>query len=145
MPLQGEYEPAAAGPVRDQVEEYERSGGRSGTMMGGAPTIIITSLGAVSGKVRKHPVMRVEHEGVYAAVASKRGAPTHPAWHGNLLKHPLIEVQDGPSKGDFIARIASGEERETWWERAVEAWPSYVEYQAETDRQIPVFVLEPAN
>jgi F420H(2)-dependent quinone reductase len=142
MPLQGEYEPSSAKWVRDQVEEYETSGGTRGTELRGVPVVVITSVGASSGKLRKNPVMRVEHDGVYAAVASKGGAPEHPAWYRNIVEHPLVELQDGPDKADYQAHEASGEERERWWERAVEVWPDYAEYQTKTDRQIPVFVLE---
>jgi F420H(2)-dependent quinone reductase len=145
MPLQGEYEPSSAKWARDQVEEYESSGGTRGTELRGVPVVVITSVGSRSGKLRKNPVMRVEHDGVYAAVASKGGAPEHPAWYRNLVEHPLIELQDGPAKGDYLAREASGEERERWWNRAVEVWPDYAEYQTKTDRQIPVFVIEPAS
>jgi deazaflavin-dependent oxidoreductase (nitroreductase family) len=102
-------------------------------------------MGANSGKLRKNPVMRVEHDGVYAAVASKGGTPENPAWYRNLVAHPLVELQDGPAKGDYIAREASGEERARWWERALEVWPDYADYQTKTDRQIPVFVLEPVS
>jgi deazaflavin-dependent oxidoreductase (nitroreductase family) len=107
--------------------------------------VVITSVGASSGKLRKNPVMRVEHDGSYAAVASKGGAPQHPSWHQNLVEHPQVELQDGPSKGDYTARETSGEERELWWNRAVEVWPDYASYQTRTERQIPVFVLEPAG
>ena len=145
MPLQGEYAPSSAKWVRDQVQEYESSGGTAGTTLRGVPTIVVTSMGSASGKLRKNPVMRVEHGGSYAAVASKGGAPAHPAWYRNLVEHPLIEVQDGTAKGDFTARELSGDEREVWWSRAVEVWPAYAEYQTKTDRQIPVFVLEPVE
>jgi F420H(2)-dependent quinone reductase len=145
MPLQGEYEPSSAKWARDQVEEYESSGGTRGTELRGVPVVVITSVGSRSGKLRKNPVMRIEHDGVYAAVASKGGAPEHPAWYRNLVEHPLIELQDGPAKGDYLAREASGEERERWWNRAAEVWPDYAEYQTKTDRQIPVFVIEPAS
>jgi deazaflavin-dependent oxidoreductase (nitroreductase family) len=145
MPLQGEYEPSPAEWVRKQVEEYESSGGTSGTTLRGVPVVVITSVGAGTGKLRKNPVMRVEHEGVYAAVASKSGAPEHPAWFRNLVEHPLVELQDGPARGDYVARVVEGEERELWWRRAVEVWPDYAEYQTKTDRQIPVFVLEPTG
>jgi deazaflavin-dependent oxidoreductase (nitroreductase family) len=145
MPLQGEYEPSPAKWVRDQVDEYESSGGMRGTTLRGVPVVVITSLGATSGKLRKNPVMRVEHDGVYAAVASKGGAPRHPAWYGNLVAHPLLELQDGPAKGDYSARQASGEERALWWGRAVDVWPDYAQYQTKTAREIPVFVLEPAR
>lgn len=142
MPLQGEYEPSSAQWVRDQVQEYESSGGTKGTEMRGVPVVVITSVGSRSGKLRKNPVMRVEHDGVYAAVASKGGAPEHPSWYRNLVEHPLVELQDGPAKGDYIAREASGDEREQWWSRAIEVWPDYAGYQEKTDREIPVFVLE---
>ena len=107
--------------------------------------VIVPSVGAGSGKLRKNPVMRVEHDGSYAAVASKGGAPEHPAWYRNIVDHPEVEVQDGTHKGDYTARVASGAEREQWWERAVAVWPDYDEYQKKTDREIPVFVLEPAR
>jgi deazaflavin-dependent oxidoreductase (nitroreductase family) len=142
MPLQGEYEPSTAKWVRDQVEEYESSGGTRGTELRGVPVVVITSVGASSGKLRKNPVMRIEHDGAYAAVASKGGAPEHPAWYRNLVGHPLVELQDGPEKADYVARELSGEERDVWWERAVEVWPDYAEYQTKTERQIPVFILE---
>lgn len=145
MPLDGEYAPSPAQWVRDQVQEIESSGGTRGTTMRGVPVIVITSVGAGSGKLRKNPVMRVEHDGSYAAVASKGGAPEHPAWYRNLVEHPLVEVQDGPAKGDFTARVLSGDEREQWWERAVAVWPDYADYETKTDRQIPVFLLEPAG
>src|SRR5579884_1418135 len=141
MPLQGEYEPSSAKWVRDQVEEYESSGGTRGTELRGVPVVVITSVGSRSGRLRKNPVMRVEHDGVYAAVASKGGAPAHPSWYRNLVEHPLVELQDGPHKGDYEAHEASGDERAQWWERAVEVWPDYAEYQKKTDREIPVFVL----
>jgi deazaflavin-dependent oxidoreductase (nitroreductase family) len=145
MPLQGEYEPSSAKWARDQVEEYERSGGTSGTTLRGVPVVVITSVGSQSGKLRKNPVMRVEHDGVYAAIASKGGAPQHPSWYRNLVEHPLVELQDGSSKGDYTAHVASGDERVAWWDRAVGVWPDYAEYQTKTDREIPVFVLEPVG
>ena len=145
MPLEGEYAPSSAQWVRDQVAEYEGSGGRSATTLRGVPVVVITSLGAQSGKLRKHPVMRVEHEGSYAAVASKGGAPSHPGWYHNLKRNPRVDLQDGPDKREYTARELSGEERAQWWERAVEVWPAYVEYQTKTDRPIPVFLLEPAE
>lgn len=145
MPLEGEYEPSSAEWVRDQVEAYESSGGTRGTSLRGVPVVIITSMGASSGKLRKNPVMRVEHDGSYAAVASKGGAPQHPAWYRNLVEHPLVELQDGPVRADYMARELSGEERKLWWKRAVEVWPDYAEYQTKTNRQIPVFILERAS
>jgi deazaflavin-dependent oxidoreductase (nitroreductase family) len=146
MPLHGEYEPSSAQWVRDQVEQYEGSGGSEGTTLrdSGLPVIIVTNLGAKSGKIRKTPLMRVEHDGRYAVVASKGGAPEHPVWYYNLVAHPEVELQDGPVKQDMIARQVTGDEKAAWWERAVAAYPPYAEYQEKTDREIPVFVLEPA-
>jgi deazaflavin-dependent oxidoreductase (nitroreductase family) len=145
MPLQGEYAPSSAKWVRDQVEEIESSGGTRGTQNRGVPVIIVTSMGSRSGKLRKNPVMRVEHDGRYAAVASKGGTPENPSWYRNLVEHPLVEVQDGTHKGDYTSRELSGDERATWWERAVAVWPDYADYQTKTDREIPVFLLEPAS
>jgi len=147
MPLRGEYAPSSAQWVRDQVERYEASGGTEATTLRdtGLPVVIVTSLGATSGKVRKTPLMRVEHEGRYAAVASQGGAPKHPTWYHNLVADPRVELQDGPEKWDMIAREVSGAERDEWWERAVAAFPNYADYQRRTERQIPVFVLERAE
>jgi deazaflavin-dependent oxidoreductase (nitroreductase family) len=145
MPLNGEYEPSPAQWVRDQVEEYESSGGTKGTTMGGRPVIILTTVGAKSGKLRKSPLMRVEHDGSYAVVASLGGAPQNPTWYNNVAADPHVELQDGPERRDFVAREVTGEEKATWWERAVAAYPDYADYQRKTDRQIPVFVLEPAS
>ncbi|HLI00197.1 MAG TPA: nitroreductase family deazaflavin-dependent oxidoreductase [Acidimicrobiales bacterium] len=147
MPLNGEYEPSPEPWVRDQVEQYESSGGTEATTLGdtGMPVVVVTNLGAKSGKVRKTPLMRVEHNGRYAAVASKGGAPEHPVWYYNLLAHPTVEVQDGPVKREMTARLISGDEKAEWWERAVAAYPPYAEYQRKTDREIPVFVLEPVE
>ena len=144
MPLEGTYEPSSWGWVRDQVELYESSGGTQGTTLldTGLPVVIMTNRGARSGKLRKTPVMRVEHEGRYLAVASKGGAPEHPAWYANLLADPHVELQDGPQKWDMTARELEGEERAQWWERAVAAYPPYAEYQGKTERLIPVLVLE---
>jgi deazaflavin-dependent oxidoreductase (nitroreductase family) len=143
MSLNGEYAPSASEWVRDHVQRYEASGGTEGTTLQGKPVVIVTSLGAKSGKIRKTPLMRVEHGGKYAVVASQGGAPKHPVWYYNLVAHPEVEVQDGPIKQAMVAREVSGEEKAAWWDRAVEAWPDYAEYQTKTDRQIPVFVLEP--
>jgi len=145
MPLQGEYEPSPAQWVRDQVQEYESSDGTKGGTLRDVPVVVITSLGASSGKLRKNPVMRVEHDGVYAAVASKGGAEEHPAWYRNFVDHPLVELQDKGNRGEYTAREVSGDERATWWARAVEVWPDYSGYQTKTDREIPVFVLEPTD
>jgi len=141
-----DYEPSPLGWVREQVEQYEGSGGMRGTTLRetGLPVVIITNRGVRSGKVRKTPVMRVEHEGRYAAVASRGGAPAHPKWYFNLRADPHVELQDGPRKQDMVAREVSGDERGQWWERAVAAYPPYAEYQQKTSRVIPVFVLEPA-
>jgi deazaflavin-dependent oxidoreductase (nitroreductase family) len=147
MPIEGEYEPSTRDWVREQVEQYEGSDGTQGTTLRdtGLPVVIITNRGARSGKLRKTPVMRVEDDGRYAAIASQGGAPTHPRWYYNLRSDPLVELQDGPSKWDMIAREVTGDERAQWWRRAVAAYPPYAEYQQKTARQIPVFVLEPAG
>ena len=147
MPVDGEYAPSPAAWVRDQVELYENSGGTQGLTLRdtGLPVVIVTNRGARSGKVHKTPVMRVEHGGRYAMVASKGGAPDHPLWYYNVRANPLVEVQDGPHKQDMIAREVSGAERAEWWERAVAAYPPYAEYQQRTTRQLPVFVLERAT
>jgi deazaflavin-dependent oxidoreductase (nitroreductase family) len=145
MPLTGEYQPSAASWARDQVDLYESSGGTQGTDMNGMPVIILTSLGARSGKVRKTPLMRVEHDGEYAVVASLGGAPKHPVWYYNLIADPHVELQDGPVKRDYQAREVQGPERDTWWARAVAAYPDYAEYQTKTSRTIPVFVLTPTG
>ncbi|GGU61599.1 nitroreductase [Streptomyces albospinus] len=145
MPLQGEYEPSPAQWVRDQVARYEGSGGTEGTALRGLPVIVLTTRGARSGKIRKSPLMRVEHDGAYAAVASMGGAPRHPVWYHNVVADPRVELQDGTVRQDMVAREVTGEEKATWWARAVEAFPDYADYQERTDRQIPVFVLEPAD
>jgi deazaflavin-dependent oxidoreductase (nitroreductase family) len=143
MPLNGDYEPGAFPFSRDQVELYERSGGTEGTENAGKPVIILTSVGAKTGKLRKTPLMRVEHAREYAVVASLGGAPKHPVWYYNLIAHPHVELQDGPVKKDYRAREIHGAEREIWWERAVAVWPDYAEYQKKTTRTLPVFVLSP--
>ena len=142
MPLTGEYEPSTQEWVRTQVERYESSGGTEGTTMRGMPVVILTMRGVRSGRLRKVPLMRVEHEGRYAAIASQGGAPTHPQWYWNLRADPALELQDGPQRWDMTAREVTGEERDTWWARAVAAFPDYAAYQERADRQIPVFVLE---
>lgn len=143
MPIQGEYEPSAQQWVRDQVEAYERSGGQEANTLRdtGRPIIIVTSYGNKSGKVRKLALMRVEHDGEYALVASKGGAPKHPVWFHNLVADPTnVTIQDGPEPFDVTVRLVEGDERTQWWERAVAAYPPYAEYQTKTERQIPVFV-----
>ncbi|MGW3506647.1 nitroreductase family deazaflavin-dependent oxidoreductase [Streptomyces sp. NPDC000994] len=146
MALEGEYEPSPTQWVREQVELYEGSGGTKGTTLRdtGLPVILLTTVGARSGRIRKTPLMRVEHEGQYAVVASQGGAPKHPFWYFNLRADPRVELQDGPVKQDMTAREVTGAEKARWWERAVTAFPPYAEYQEKTSREIPVFVLEPA-
>jgi deazaflavin-dependent oxidoreductase (nitroreductase family) len=145
MPLEGEYEPSPQQWVRDQVELYERTGGQEGNTLPGRtePVVVFTTRGAKSGKVRKNPLMRVEHGGAYAMVASQGGAPVHPSWFHNLKAHPdEVTVQDGADVWDGVAREVTGEEKAVWWERAVAAFPDYADYQRRTDRDIPVFVVE---
>jgi deazaflavin-dependent oxidoreductase (nitroreductase family) len=143
MPLEGEYEPSPTEWVRNQVEQIERSGGREGMTLRGMRVILLTTRGAKSGKLRKTPLMRVEHEGRYAVVASLGGAPKHPVWYFNVLAEPHVELRDGTVNQDMVAREVTGEEKAVWWERAVAAFPDYADYQKKTDREIPVFVLEP--
>ena len=148
MTLQGEYVPSAAQWVRDQVEAYERSGGREANTLRdtGLPIAIFWTRGATSGKVRKNALMRVEHDGAYLMVGSQGGAPTDPAWVSNVRKAPdQVTVQDGPEPWDGVARELDGDEREVWWQRAVAAYPSYADYQQKTDRLIPVFLVERAG
>ena len=143
MTLEGEYEPSPSEWVRDQVATYERTGGREGNTLldTGLPVVIVTTRGNKSGKIRKTPLMRVEHDGQYALVASQGGAPTHPVWYHNLAADPeAVTVQDGPEVLDVRVHETSGAERDEWWERAVAAYPSYADYQRSTDRQIPVLV-----
>jgi F420H(2)-dependent quinone reductase len=145
MPLTGEYEPSPSDWAREQAETYEATGGADANTLRGVPIIVLTSVGARSGKLRKTPLMRVEHEGEYAVVASMGGAPKNPTWYHNLKQNPHVELQDGPEKKDYLAREASGDEKATWWECAVAVWPDYQEYQERTDREIPVFVLTPMD
>lgn len=145
MPLTGDYEPSPSEWVRWQVEKYEETDGAEAGDLSGIPVVIITTLGRKSRKLRKTPLMRVEHEGSYAAVASQGGAPTDPVWSFNMKAHPHVEVRDRDRIGDYTARELSGPERDSWWERAVAVYPEYREYQAKTDRTIPVFVLEPRD
>lgn len=145
MPLIGEYEPGTSEWARGQAERYEASDGREAGTLRGVPIIVLTSRGARTGKLRKTALMRVEHEGDYAVVASLGGAPKHPVWYYNLMAHPHVELQDGPVRRDYDARELTGPERELWWQRAVAVWPDYESYQAKTQRVIPVFVLEPRS
>jgi F420H(2)-dependent quinone reductase len=145
MPLSGDYEPSTSDWARENAEKYMESGGTEGTELQGRPVILLTTLGAKTGKIRKTPLMRVEHKGEYAVVASLGGAPKHPVWYHNVKKNPRVELQDGQTRGDYEAREVFGDEKAAWWERAVQAWPDYAEYQTKTDRQIPVFVLTPVG
>ena len=146
MPLTGEYAPSEFDFARDQVDLYERSGGTEGTAHpGGERLIVLTSVGAKTGKLRKTPLMRVEHDGQYAVVASLGGAPKNPVWYYNLTANPHVELQDGPVKQDYQAREVHGEEYAVWFDRAVAAWPDYAEYQKKTTRTMPIFVLTPLD
>ncbi|MEA2272485.1 MAG: hypothetical protein QOI98_1193 [Solirubrobacteraceae bacterium] len=148
MPLEGEYEPGPYGWVREQVEEYEASGGeRANTLRDtGLPIIVLTTRGRKSGKIRKFALMRVEHDGEYALVGSQGGAPKDPAWVGNLVADPTaLMIQDGPEPHDFVAREVQGDERDVWWDRAVDAFPPYADYEKRTSRIIPVFVATPTD
>jgi F420H(2)-dependent quinone reductase len=145
MPLTGDYAPSTAAWARKQAETYEQTDGEKAADLRGRPIIVLTSIGAKTGKLRKTPLMRVEHDGDYAVVASMGGAPTNPVWYYNLKKNPHVELQDGPTKRDYNAREVSGDEKAIWWKRAVETWPDYAKYQTKTERQIPVFVLEPID
>ena len=143
MPLTGTYEPGTSAWARKQSELYEATNGEQGGHLRGRPVIVLTSVGARTGRLRKTALMRVEHEGVYAVVASMGGAPTNPVWYHNLRKNPHVELQDRATRRDYMAREVTGDEKAAWWERAVETWPDYAKYQARTERRIPVFVLEP--
>jgi len=145
MPLTGEYEPSTSDWARENAEKYMESGGTEGTELQGKPVILLTTIGAKSGKVRKTPLMRVQHDGEYAIVASLGGAPKNPVWYHNIKAHPRVELQDGEVTKEYDAREVVGDQKAVWWQRAVEAWPDYAEYQTKTDRQIPVFVLTPIN
>jgi F420H(2)-dependent quinone reductase len=144
MALTGTYVPSTAQWVRDQVAEYEATNGeKAGTLRDtGYPIVVITSVGSSSGNLRKNPVMRVERDGAYLAVASQGGAPKDPAWADNFRKHPEVELQDKSEKHLYRARELSGEERADWWQHAVDTWPTYASYQEKTDRLIPIFLLE---
>jgi deazaflavin-dependent oxidoreductase (nitroreductase family) len=140
MPLEGEYEPSTSGWARRQAETFEASNGEKANTLRGLPIVLLTSVGAKTGKLRKTALMRVEHDGQYAVVASLGGAPKHPVWYYNLLKNPHVELQDGPEKHDYLAREVTGDEKAIWWDRAVAAYPPYADYQERTDREIPVFL-----
>ena len=145
MPLTGDYEPGTLDWARENAEVIMESGGTKGTELNGMRVILLTTIGAKTGKIRKTPLMRVEHDGRYAIVASLGGAPKNPVWYYNVTANPRVELQDGTVSGDYEAREVFGDERAQWWERAVAAYPDYADYQTKTDRQIPVFVLSPVN
>ena len=145
MGLTGDYEPSAWAWVRKHVEQILRTGTTVGVTIKGRPTVLITYRGAKTGKIRKIPLMRVEHEGRYAVVASKGGEPTNPQWYSSLVAEPVVELQDGTVARTYKAREVFGDEKAIWWRRAVDAFPDYAAYQRKTARQIPVFVLEPIN
>ena len=141
MALDGEYEPSPWAWVADQVRLYESTGGREGYLLDGKPCVILTTKGRNTGKLRKAALMRVEHDGAYAVVASMGGAPKHPVWYLNVLADPDVVLQDGDRVRDLRARVETGDEKREWWARATEVWPAYDEYQAATDREIPLIVL----
>ena len=143
--MTGEYAPSPVDWSREQAELFERTKGAEGNLLQGKPIIVLTTLGAKSGKIRKTPLMRVEHDGEYVVVASKGGAPEHPTWYYNIVDAPLVELQDGAVRKDYTPRELSGDERAVWWERSVEAWPAYADYQTKTDRLIPLFLLTPVD
>ena len=145
MPLTGEYEPSTSDWARENAELYIASGGTQGTDLKGMPVVLLTTIGAKSGKLRKTPLMRVEHGGQYAVVASLGGAPKNPVWYYNIVANPQVELQDGTESGDYRAREVFGDEKAIWWDRAVAAYPDYADYQRKTDRAIPVFVLTPIH
>jgi F420H(2)-dependent quinone reductase len=145
MPLSGEYAPSTSDWAREQADKYMESDGTDGTELNGRPVILLTTVGAKTGKLRKTPLMRVEHDGEYAIVASLGGAPKNPVWYYNVVKHPQVELQDGTVTRDYEAREVSGDEKAEWWERAVAAFPPYADYQKKTDRQIPLIVLTPVS
>jgi F420H(2)-dependent quinone reductase len=141
MPLSGEYAPSPVDHARRQAEKYEASGGTEATTMIGLPVVVLTTVGAKTGLLRKTPLMRVEHDGEYVAVGSLGGAAKNPVWVHNLRANPLVELQDGPDKADYRARELTGDERDLWWQRSVEAFPNYAGYQEKTQRLIPLFLL----
>jgi deazaflavin-dependent oxidoreductase (nitroreductase family) len=145
MHNEGTYQPSPLDYVRQQVEQYEATDGAEGGTMQGRPVVILTTVGAKTGALRKTPLMRVERGGQYAVIASQGGAPDHPHWYANIRANPLVELQDGPVKQAMRADVATGPEREQWWDLAVAAWPDYAEYQKRTERLIPVVVLTPAD
>ena len=145
-PFDGEYEPSPWEPIAEEVARYERSGGTEPSQIVGDQWVVLWTLGAKSGKVRKTPLVRIaDGEGNYAVIGSQGGAPTHPSWVHNLRGRPVARVQDGTELRDYRAREATGDEKKEWWQRAVAVWPKYDAYQEATDREIPLFVLEPTG
>jgi deazaflavin-dependent oxidoreductase (nitroreductase family) len=142
MPLIGDYEPSTSDWSRKQTEHFEATDGAEANTLRGRPIIVLTSVGAKTGKLRKNALMRVEHDGVYAVVASLGGAPKPPVWYYNVRVNPHVELQDGAVRKDYLAREVEGAEYDEWWERAVKTWPDYANYQTKTDRKIQLFVLE---
>ncbi len=147
MTLQGEYVPSKAQWVRDQVEKFEATAGAEANTLPGSndPIVVITSVGAKSGNLRKNPVMRVERDGVYVAIASKGGADEHPEWYYNFVEHPEVDLQDGATKKTYRVERVEGDERADLWKLSVDTWATYGEYQKKTDREIPVFKLTPLD
>jgi len=145
MPLEGEYAPSPWNFVDEQVRQYEATGGKEGAELEGKPTVILTTRGRRTGKIRKTPLMRVEHDGGYAVVASMGGAPKNPVWFLNVLGDPDVTLQDGERVMDLRARVATPDEKRAWWPHAVAAWPDYDKYQAATDRDIPVVLFDPRH
>lgn len=143
MPLTGEYAPGKSAWARKQAERFEATDGAEANTLRGKPIVVLTTVGAKTGKLRKTALMRVEHDGVYAVVASRGGSARNPTWYHNLKANPHVELQDGPMRRDFQARQVTGKEKAIWWERALKVWPDYAGYQKRTSREIPVFVLEP--
>jgi deazaflavin-dependent oxidoreductase (nitroreductase family) len=145
MAITGDYLPSTSEWARTQAEKYEASGGTEANTLRGVPIIVLTSVGAKTGGLRKTALMRVEHDGRYAVVASKGGAPEPPAWYANVRKNPHVMLQDGAERREYLARELDGDEYDLWWQRATEVWPDYDAYQQKTDRRIAVFVLEPVE
>ena len=145
MTLVGEYVPSKAKWVRDQVEKFEATDGAEANTLRdtGDPIVVITSVGAKSGNLRKNPVMRVERDGIYVAIASKGGADEQPEWYYNFVAHPEVDLQDGPEKKTYRVDLVEGEERADLWQLSVDTWPTYAEYQKKTEREIPLVLLTP--
>jgi F420H(2)-dependent quinone reductase len=145
MALTGQYAPSARPGSREQAETYEASGGTQAADLMGTPIIVLTSVGAKTGLLRKNPLIRIEHDGQYAVLASNGGSPRHPVWYYNVAANPHVELQDGATKKDYTAHLATGDERATWWQRAVAVWPDFQDYTIGLDRTIPLFVLVPTD